>query len=213
MIAMIRGTLISVDELKHHAIIDVSGVGYDLLLHIRDIAKLSQQINQEICLHSYLHVREDSMDLFGFLNVEEKQCFQDLISVNGVGPKLGMTIMGSAEVSELMQAIQSENKLFFKSMSGVGPKMAQRLILELQSKIKKWQGVSSIDSDSAPPQASQELDDLRSTFANLGYNALLVERALMTCMTDNTFLELPLEEKIRTLLNKLSTGSEKADTL
>lgn len=208
MISVLRGVLYSLDEQRHRVVMDAHGVGYELHVHGRDLPRLHSLLTQEAVLHSYLHVREDAMELFGFLDPAEKYCFIDLISVNGIGPRLGMAILGACSVLELAQAIQIENVALLKSVPGVGPKTAQRIILELKSKVSKWpssQVSQSLTGHSrATPQPLTEMDDLRSMFANLGYPALSIERVLMECAKQEPFMQLPFEEKVRQMLKSLS---------
>lgn len=206
MISLLKGNIFACDTKKNTVkkntvIVDVAGVGYEVAMHKRDIARVT--LNSEITLYTYLHVREECMDLYGFLQAHEKDCFVDLLSVSGIGPKLGMAILGEAQIPELIQAICTENKAFFRSLSGVGPKMAQRIILELQTKVKKWPTPSSLD-DSGAHVPMPEMDDLRSTFLNLGYSGLQIERALMAFGRSETFMNQPFEEKVREMLKKLS---------
>ena len=118
-----------------YIILDTGGIGYKVFVANTDV------IDVEKCeLFIYEHIREDSDDLFGFKDYENLEMFIRLISVNGVGPKVAMTIMTVAKSEQIIEAIISENIAFFQGITGIGKKVAAKIILELKSKVSGMEG-------------------------------------------------------------------------
>lgn len=131
MIGKLSGTIESVDT--NYVIIDTpSGVGYKVFLPARSLKKAV--VGTNISYKIYTHVREDDLSLFGFENAEDERIFLILISISGVGPKSALNILGYAEASKLITAVKEQNSTFFSSISGIGKKTAQKILLELSSK-------------------------------------------------------------------------------
>lgn len=133
MIAYLKGKLVRKDP--SHIVIDVNGIGYQVAISLNTFSEIKDQEN--IQLSTYLHVREDAHILFGFASDAEKQMFQHLISVNGVGPSTAMVVLSYLPPTELRSAIVSENTTALQAVKGIGGKTAQRLILELKDKLRK----------------------------------------------------------------------------
>ena len=133
MIASLTGTL--AEKLSDSLILDVQGVGYELMVTVDDwgSAKLGAQAKYYV----YEQIREDAHNLFGFTDLTSRQLFTQLIGVNGVGPKMAMQILSSAGEARLRQAIASGDPALLKGISGVGPKTAQRVILDLRGKVEE----------------------------------------------------------------------------
>lgn len=113
--------------------IDVNSVGYEIYMPTSDINDIS--VGQECNVYTHLNVREDDMRLFGFLSRESRNFFRKLISVSGVGPKVALGIISNISVSDMCIAIATENLVCLKSIPGIGPKMAQKIIFELKDKV------------------------------------------------------------------------------
>ena len=113
--------------------IDVNSVGYEIYMPTSDINDISA--GQECKIYTHLNVREDDMRLFGFLSRESRNFFRKLISVSGVGPKVALGIISNISVSDMCIAIATENLVCLKSIPGIGPKMAQKIIFELKDKV------------------------------------------------------------------------------
>lgn len=113
--------------------IDVNSVGYEIYMPTSDINDIS--VGQECNVYTHLNVREDDMRLFGFLSRESRSFFRKLISVSGVGPKVALGIISNISVSDMCIAIATENLVCLKSIPGIGPKMAQKIIFELKDKV------------------------------------------------------------------------------
>ncbi len=131
MIARVRGRLI--EKTFEMAIIDVGGLGYEILTISSDLSDL--QPGAEVTFMIHEHIREDQHSLFGFRKAETKQFFARLISINGVGPKVALAILSAASLDNLKQAIATGDPDLLRGVSGVGAKTAQRVILELKGKL------------------------------------------------------------------------------
>ncbi len=164
MIDNIKGVVIRKDITS--AIISLNGIGYKVIMSINSLGKLPE-LNNEVQLLAYLHVREDVLDLYGFINEEERNIFHLLLTINGVGPKLAITILSGIEPSELQLCIIESDVKALTKISGVGSKTAKRMILELKEKFEKpgKSGLRFIDSDSS----SQLIDDVVNSLVALGY--------------------------------------------
>ena len=170
MIAHLRGKLIS----KHpnQAIVDAGGVGYDVTISVPTFSELPA-LSVEVSFFIHTHVREDTLALFGFLRAGEKQLFEKLLSVSGIGPKLAITILSGMPVDAMIAAIKGNNVAALTRVPGIGKKTAERMVLELRDKL---------DAFSVPPDTvtavSQVEEDVISALVNLGYQRPLAERAL-----------------------------------
>src|SRR5512142_1856222 len=129
MIAHLRGRLLA----KHpnQAIVEAGGVGYDVTISVPTFSDLPG-VGTEVSLYVHTHVREDALALFGFLRAEEKQLFEKLIGVSGIGPKLAITILSGMKAEELVAAIRGNDLARLTKIPGIGKKTAERLTLELR---------------------------------------------------------------------------------
>lgn len=170
MIAHLRGRLIS----KHpnQAVVEAGGVGYDVTISVPTFTDLPPSGN-EVALHIHTHVREDAIALFGFLRPEEKQLFERLISVSGIGPKLAITILSGMPATEMVGAIRGNDVARLTRIPGIGKKTAERMVLELRDKLEQFGAAPA-----APPMTPVE-DDVLSALVNLGYQRAAAERALV----------------------------------
>ena len=169
MIAHLRGRLIA----KHpnQAIVEAAGVGYDVNISVPTFSQLPA-MGTEVALHVHTHVREDSIALFGFLRPAEKQLFERLISVSGIGPKLAITILSGMPADEMVGAIRGNDVARLTRIPGIGKKTAERMVLELRDKLQDFGGPPL-----AAPASPME-EDVLSALVNLGYQRAAAERAL-----------------------------------
>ena len=181
MIASLRGR--PVTRTLEGAVLDVGGVGYYLRLTLRALRKVDS--GKEVTIDTYLHVREDALQLYGFAEPAEREIFEHLLSVSGVGPKVALAIVSGSTPNELRRAIALEDITRFVAIPGIGKKTAERVVLELKEKL----GVV----DGAEP-GGQELV-ARDALVELGYSLPEAERALAA-----TDPELPPEERVRLAL-------------
>tara|TARA_Y100001970_G_C14237209_1_gene862548 strand:- start:2574 stop:3164 length:591 start_codon:yes stop_codon:yes gene_type:complete len=166
MIDNIKGVVYRKDITS--AIISINGIGYKVIMSINSLEKLPE-LKNEVQLLAYLHVREDVLDLYGFINEHERDIFHLLLSINGIGPKLAITILSGIEPSQLELCIIEADVTRLTKIPGVGSKTAKRMILELKEKFETSDksGLKFIDSDGS----SQLTDDVVNSLVALGYKA------------------------------------------
>jgi Holliday junction DNA helicase RuvA len=171
MIAHLRGKLLA----KHpnQVIVETGGVGYDVTISVPTFSDLPN-VGSEVALYIHTHVREDLIALYGFLHPAEKQLFEKLITVSGIGPKLAITILSGMPADEMVSAIRDTDVARLTRIPGIGKKTAERMILELRDKLPT-QGLSA-----AAPVATMSPveEDVLSALVNLGYQRTAAERGL-----------------------------------
>jgi holliday junction DNA helicase RuvA len=171
MIGALRGKLI--DKRPNQIVVDVGGVGYQVLVPLSTFAGLGT-LHAETTLLIHTHVREDQISLYGFLTAREKQCFELLISASGVGPSLALKILSGMGIDELVPAIRKGDLLQLVRIPGVGRKTAERIVVELRDKLV----VVDVAEAGKPATRSQLESDVASALVNLGYDARSVEKAI-----------------------------------
>jgi Holliday junction DNA helicase RuvA len=162
MIALLRGTLI--EKHPNQAILDVGGVGYDVTVPISTFSKLPDA-GGKITLHIHTHVREDTISLYGFLTQDERNLFEKLIGVSGIGPGLAVKVLSGMPAGDLLNAIRRGEVERLVRIPGVGKKTAERMVLELRDKLPAPAGD---DAAAAKPSLSQLDEDVLSALQNLG---------------------------------------------
>jgi Holliday junction DNA helicase RuvA len=169
MIAHLRGKLLA----KHpnQAIVETGGVGYDVTISIPTFSDLPPT-GGEVALHVYTHVREDVIALYGFLRSSEKQLFEKLITVSGIGPKLAITILSGMAADEMVGAIRGNDVARLTRIPGIGRKTAERMVLELRDKLP------AEGAPAAVPVMGAVEEDVLSALTNLGYQRAVAEKAL-----------------------------------
>ncbi|MDX2189629.1 MAG: Holliday junction branch migration protein RuvA [Bacteroidota bacterium] len=177
MYAFIEGKLESINHA--HAIINVGGVGYEIRISLTTYSAVKDL--KETRLYTYLSVREDAHILFGFYEPNEKKVFLDLVSISGVGPGTALTILSSVTYSELQDAIIREDVRTIQSIKGIGPKTAQRIILELKDRFKKDNLVQSSQNNPLNSQSDIRKDALAALVA-LGLPKASVEKTIDTIL-------------------------------
>ena len=158
----IKGTLVQKSD--NYIVVDANGVGYMIYTSLNSMQNTGE-IGKKITIYTYLHVREDVMDLFGFTTIEEKNMFMHLISVSGVGPKAALSILSVTTPAKFALAVITNDVKTITKASGVGPKMAQRVILELKEKMK---------TDELEIDLEDESDDILSDNRSEAISALVV---------------------------------------
>ena len=190
MIARLRGKPVA--NTPEGLVLDVGGVGY--LVHATPSAVRSAAGGggsaEEITVETYLHVREDAMQLYGFADREERELFVQLLSVSGIGPKVALAIVSGSPAPELRRAIVREDSARFQAIPGVGKKTAERIVLELKEKVGDPALASATESGNAHVVA-------RDALVELGWSLLDAERALADVGDD-----LPPEERVRLALKR-----------
>ena len=188
MIAHLKGIL--TEKFDNSVIIDVNGVGYEVAISGIDYEQLN--LNDEVKLYTYHHVREQAEELFGFTSLAAKKLFELLISVQGVGPKAGMAILSLAPAEEVRNAIANADSAYISKASGVGKKSAERVIVDLRDKVglPTYYGRKS-DPITQPIANDEALDALMA----LGLNLADATKAL-----EGIDQNLPVEDRIRQAL-------------
>ena len=169
MIAHLRGRLIA----KHpnQAIVEAAGVGYDVNITVPTFSDLPA-LGSEVALHIHTHVREDMIALYGFLRADEKQLFEKLITVSGIGPKLAITILSGMATADMVGAIRSNDFARLTRIPGIGKKTAERMCVELRDKLEGFGAPAPVVSHSAVEE------DVISALSNLGFQRTLAEKAV-----------------------------------
>jgi Holliday junction DNA helicase RuvA len=186
LIAHLRGRPVA--STPEGLVVEVSGVGY--LVAATPSAVRAADGADEVALHTYLHVREDALQLYGFAYAAERELFVQLLSVNGVGPKVALAIVSGSPAADLRRAIVLEDTARFQAIPGIGKKTAERIVLELKDKLG--------DDDVVPISAASGTSShvvARDALVELGYSLAEAEKALAEVDP-----ELPAEERIRLAL-------------
>jgi Holliday junction DNA helicase RuvA len=167
MIALINGLLIN--KAISHVIVEANGIGYRIFVPLMTFYELPS-MDQSVTLHIHTHVRPDAISLFGFSTEEEKNVFELMLSVSGIGPKLAINILSGISSEELIRAVSHGNLNRLVSIPGVGKKMAERMILELKDKMVKLSTYEAIyKADGDIEVFDSIIDDALSALVNLGY--------------------------------------------
>ena len=181
------------------AVIDCSGVGYACATTNYTLSQLKK--GERAKLYTYLNVREDAMEMFGFASQSELRSFKMLIGVSGVGPKAALSILSSTTPQQLSMAVVMGDEKALTAAPGIGKKIAQRIILELKDKLIKEQGGFEAGSGAAAamPAQNNKAGEAAAALAVLGYGSQEIAAALKGIVMD----ALPLEEIIRQSLKKM----------
>lgn len=193
MIASIKGRVLS--KKPDGVIVDVRGIGYHVNVPLSSLSNIPD-VGTEIFLHTYTYIREDVLQLYGFITEEEKRVFVTLLGVNGIGPKLGLAILSGMSVQKFMEAVYNEDVALLTTIPGLGKKIAGRLILELREKLPRLT-VCSRDSAIA--------NDAISALLNLGYKKSLAEGAVERALKDGADT---LEDIIKKALKYLTENKK-----
>jgi len=200
MIASLTGRLAS----KHPGgvVIDVQGVGYDVLIPLSTYYRLPDP-EQPVSLTIHTHVREDAIQLFGFSTSREKDAFLMLLGVSGIGPKLALSVISSLSVDVLAAAIRNDDQKTLASVPGIGKKSAARLALELTDKVDKLGAAAGPRAAKADEPSGKLMDDALSALVNLGYKAADVKDVIKQVLADRNG-DTPLQDLIRAALQELA---------
>ena len=196
MFAYIKGSL----EVKTrgYIVIDVNGIGYKIFMSETAIAELGE-IGQVVKVHTYLKVKEDEMSLYGFNTNEELRMFELLLSVSGIGAKSAINILSNITPSSFALAVITNDVAKIKALPGIGPKGAQRIILELKDKLNKEQDIEEVEKKAEKVIDTQKYNEAISALQVLGYSKKEIEKALQGVNE-----ELTVEEIIKLGLKNLA---------
>jgi Holliday junction DNA helicase RuvA len=187
MIAHLRGRLLS--KSPSQAIVDCGGVGYDVAITVPTFSLLPAE-GAEVSLFINTQVREESIALFGFTDREEKRLFERLITVSGIGPKLGITVLSGLSAASLVGAIRSGDHASLTKIPGIGKKTAERVVLELKDKLDDLQGAVPMVTPGF--HGGPVVDDVLSALVNLGYKRESAQKAIETAIAKHESTELTI---------------------
>jgi Holliday junction DNA helicase, RuvA subunit len=181
MIAQLRGTVAR--SSGSFIVLDVNGVGYKVNVPVTVLEALPPEAGQELLLHIHTQVREDDLSLYGFSAESDLQAFELLLTVSGVGPKAALALLSAHSAEALAQAIASEDVRAITRTPGIGPKTAQRMVLELRDRFAQLGFARRVDQVAAGQKVRQReasesiVDDVASALVNLGYNKTQADSA------------------------------------
>jgi Holliday junction DNA helicase RuvA len=205
MIAHLSGTLLSKQATS--AIVDVNGVGYEITIPVSTFYDLEEP-GSNVQLRIYTHVREDALQLYGFKTARERELFLRLISVSGIGPKLGITLLSGMSADEMIASIRTNNLARLTLIPGVGRKTAERLVMELRDKVASLSSAeleeelgAKASAGAGVPSEDSMRSDVLSALLNLGYQRNSAEKAVASAMDEggDISVELILRRSLRKL--------------
>jgi Holliday junction DNA helicase RuvA len=194
LIARLKGTL--VDKTPNRVVIDVAGVGYDVLVPLSTFYGLGEA-GSGVTLRVHTHVREDVIALYGFSSALEQDLFERLIAISGIGPKLALAVLSGIDPGELVRAIRAQDVARLTRIPGVGKKTAERIGLELKDRLPH----GPVAEDAGGPGGDDLRSDLLSALTNLGYKGAVAEKAV-----DAAIAKTPgghFEELLRDILRQM----------
>jgi holliday junction DNA helicase RuvA len=198
MISFLRGRVL--EKHPNRLTVDVQGVGYDVHVPLSTYYRVAEPPG-DVSLRVYTHVREDALQLYGFLTDLERQLFERLIGVSGIGPKMGVALLSGMEARDLLTCVQRADVARLTGIPGIGKKTAERIVLELKDRVAQL-GVEPEEAASPASAGDRLRDDLLSALQNLGYHRPLAEKAADAALADGgepTF-EVALKAALRELL-------------
>ena len=198
MIGFLRGRI--ADKQPNILIIDVQGVGYEVHVPLSTFYDVGD-VGADIMLRIYTHVREDALQLYGFLTELERQLFERLIGISGIGPKLAIAVLSGMDPREVLSAVQRGDVAQLTGIPGIGKKTSERIVLELRDRLASIALGAPVDAGS-PSSADRLRGDLVSALQNLGYHRPQAEKAIdssLQAMSDPTF-EQALKAALRELM-------------
>jgi holliday junction DNA helicase RuvA len=198
MIGFLRGRI--ADKQPNILIVDVQGVGYEVHVPLSTFYDAGDP-DAEIALRIYTHVREDTLQLYGFLTEVERQLFERLIGISGIGPKLAIAVLSGMEPRDFVAAVQRGDVARLTAIPGVGKKTSERIVLELKDRLAHMP--STIPAEAVPSNGGDRVrSDLLSALQNLGYHRPQAEKAIdatLQTMSEPTF-EHALKAALRELM-------------
>jgi len=198
MIAFLRGRVH--DKQPNRVIVDVGGVGYEVHVPLSTFYEVGD-LGSEVALRVHLHVREDALQLYGFLTELERQLFERLIGISGIGPKLAVVVLSGMETRDLVAAVLRADVARLTGIPGIGKKTAERIVLELKDRLAQIAVPAVSGAAPGASGANRLRADLLSALLNLGYHRQQAEKAIdrtLTSTPDATF-----EHAVRAALREL----------
>lgn len=192
MIATLTGNI--AEKIAETVVVDVHGVGYGVLVTTEDYGLLAP--GQSAKLYVYEHIRENSHDLFGFTKLDTKQLFEQLLDVNGVGPKMALSVLSIGSANEVRQAVASGDTKSIQRANGVGKRVAERIVVDLKDKVG-LEGVDLSTTGMLQSDTAIRRDEAAEALIALGYSAQDAAQSLASVPAD-----LPIEERIKQALKR-----------
>ena len=194
MIYSVKGKVVHTEQ--NLVVVECAGIGYGCQTTLNTLRNV--QVGDEIVLYTYMSVREDAVELFGFSTQKELQTFKLLININGVGPKAGVSILSILSPEQVAMAVSSGDWKTITQANGIGPKMAQRIVLELKDKFKSLKINNSVTENGKNPSVSGNIPSAVQALAVLGFSAADVT-PILTQLNPN----MSVEQMIGATLKKL----------
>jgi len=198
VITRLKGTLL--EKQPTQVVLDVNGIGYQVFVPLSAFAALPD-IGQVAVLYTHFVVREDAHHLYGFTDRDERRLFQELIKVNGVGPRLGLNILSGMEMPQFVQSIHDGDTTALVRLPGVGKKTAERLVVEMRDRLKDWDVAGTGSHAPATHAGSPAKQEAESALQALGYKPAQAEQAVKAVLKGQP--DLPTEELIRQALKRM----------
>lgn len=202
MIAYLSGKLF--EKQANSVIVDVGGVGYEVIIPLSTFYELGE-VGADVQLRIYTHVREDTLQLFGFKTERERELYLKLISVQGIGARSGISMLSGMSADEIIVAIRTDNVVRLTAIPGVGKKTAERLVIELRDKISSLlrdSGGTTADEGRPDVTVDAVYEDALSALINLGYQRVAAEKALKQVVQEGT--EMTVQKLLRRSLQVLA---------
>jgi Holliday junction DNA helicase RuvA len=197
MIAFLRGRVL--EKQPNRIIIDVQGVGYELHVPLSTYYDVGDE-GADVAIRVYTHVREEALQLYGFLTDLERQLFERLIGISGIGPKLAIAVLSGVDSRELVAAVQRGDVARLTAIPGIGKKTAERIVLELRDRLSQL-AVLPVGATPAATGADRLRGDLVSALQNLGYHRPQAEKAVESTLASTP--DATFEHALRHVLREL----------
>ena len=204
MISWLKGEIVNIWQIsnKKGIVLNIGGVGYEIQLLSKQISKSEDITEIELWIHQI--DREDGTNLYGFIELNQRDLFREIISVNGIGPQIGMAMLDDFEVVQLVNIIENNESNLLTKTQGVGKRIAERLIVELRNKLQRFIDKNEIKNSSDSNQFSKYIDEICSILNSLGYIDNEIKDSIKIITTN--------EKENSLLLNTLSP-QEKAELM
>ena len=198
MIAFLRGRVI--DKQPNRLVVDVQGVGYDVHVPLSTFYEVGEA-GSDVALKVYTHVREDALQLFGFLTDIERHLFERLIAISGIGPKLAIVVLSGMDPRDLVVSVQRGDVARLTGIPGIGKKTAERIVLELKDRLAHLDAPQASEATLAAAGPERLRADLLSALQNLGYHRPQADKAVESTLKSNP--DAAFEDALKSALREL----------
>ena len=198
MIGFLRGRVL--DKQPNRLVVDVQGIGYEVHVPLSTYYDVGDE-GADVSLRVYTHVREDALQLYGFLTDLERQLFERLIGISGIGPKLAIAVLSGIESRELVIAVQRADVARLTGIPGIGKKTAERIVLELKDRLAAIAVPAAAGAAPGVASGDRLRDDIVSALQNLGYHRPQAEKAVESVLKGSP--DASFEDALRAVLREL----------